>query len=164
MYIASMSQEIVEKKKQPLTELTEMQKRFCEYLIFNEGRTTHQDAALHAGYSPKRARIEASELLRLPYIQNYLAKRSAEVNRGFAVTKHNYVRRQQTLSQKLVDDGKIKDALGFETLIGKATGQFSETNYNVNINATDIKEREAEIKRPKERNEKRITDTKLIKE
>jgi hypothetical protein len=31
-------------------------------------------------------------------------------------------------------------------LIGKATGQFSETNYNVNINATDIKEREEEIK------------------
>ena len=32
-----MSQEIVEKKAQPLTDLTEMQKRFCEYLIFNEG-------------------------------------------------------------------------------------------------------------------------------
>ena len=68
------------------------------------------------------------------------------------------------LSQKLVDDGKIDKALGFETLIGKATGQFSETNYNVNINATDIKEREAEIKRLKELNEKRITDTKLLKE
>ena len=49
-------------------------------------------------------------------------------------------------------------------MIGKATGQFSETNYNVNINATDIKEREAEIKRLKELNEKRITDKKLIKE
>jgi phage terminase small subunit len=159
-----MSQEIVEKKAQPLTELTEMQKRFCEYLIFNEGRTTHQDAALYAGYSPKRAAVEASELLRNPKIQTYIAKRSADVNRSFAVTKHNYVRRQQVLSQKLVDDGKIKDALGFETLIGKATGQFSETNYNVNINATDIKEREAEIKRLKELNEKRITDTKLLKE
>ena len=99
-----------------------------------------------------------------PKIQSYLAKRSAEINRSYAVTKHNYVRRQQNLSQKLVDDGKIKDALGFETLIGKATGQFSETNYNVNINATDIKEREAEIKRLKELNEKRITETKLIKE
>ena len=159
-----MSQEVVEKKAQPLTDLTEMQRRFCEYLIFNEGRTTHQDAALHAGYSPQRARIEASELLRNPKIQTYLAKRSAEVNRAFAVTKHNYVRRQQNLSQKLVEDGKIKDALGFETLIGKATGQFSETNYNVNINATDIKEREAEIRRLRELNEKRITDIKFLKE
>ena len=159
-----MSQEIVEKKAKPLTELTEMQRRFCEYLIFNEGRTTFTEAARHAGYSPDRANREGSELMRNPKIQNYIAKRSADVNRAFAVTKHNYVRRQQNLSQKLVDDGKIKDALGYETLIGKATGQFSETNYNVNINATDIKEREAEIKRLKELNEKRITDTKLLKE
>ena len=159
-----MSQEIVEKKAQPVTELTEMQRRFCEYLIFNEGRTTHQDAAKAAGYRPNRCKQEAYDLLRNPKIQNYIAKRSAEVNRGFAVTKHNYVRRQQVLSQKLVDDNKIDKALGFETLIGKATGQFSETNYNVNINATDLKEREAEIKRLKELNEKRITDTKLIKE
>jgi len=159
-----MSQEIVKKKAQPVTDLTEMQRRFCEYLIFNEGRTTFTEAARHAGYSPDRANREGSELMRNPKIQNYIAKRSADVNRAFAVTKHNYVRRQQNLSQKLVDDGKIKDALGYETLIGKATGQFSETNYNVNINATDIKEREAEIKRLRELNEKRITDTKLIKE
>jgi len=159
-----MSQEIVEKKAQPLTDLTEMQRRFCEYLIFNEGRTTFAEAARHAGYSPDRANREGSELMRNPKIQRYIAKRSADVNRSFAVTKHNYVRRQQVLSQKLVDDGKIKDALGYETLIGKATGQFSETNYNVNINSTDIKEREEEIRRLKELNEKRITDTKLLKE
>jgi phage terminase small subunit len=42
--------------------LTEMQKRFAEYLVFNEGRTTGADAAIAAGYSEKRARVEASEL------------------------------------------------------------------------------------------------------
>ena len=157
-----MSQDIVEKKAQPLTNLTEMQRRFCEYLIFNEGRTTFTEAARHAGYSPDRANREGSELMKNPKIQNYIAKRSADVNRAFAVTKHNYVRRQQNLSQKLVDDGKIKDALGYETLIGKATGQFSETNVNLNINASDLKEREDEIKRLKELNEQRIADTKLI--
>ena len=31
--------------------LTEMQKRFAEYLVFNEGRTTGADAAIAAGYS-----------------------------------------------------------------------------------------------------------------
>ena len=35
--------------------LTEMQKRFAEYLVFNEGRTTGADAAIAAGYSEKRA-------------------------------------------------------------------------------------------------------------
>ena len=159
-----MSQEVVKKETKFPTDLTEQQRRFCEYLIFNEGRTTHQDAAVQAGYAPKHARQEAYRLMQNPKIQNYLARRSAEVNRSFAVTKHNYVRRQQNLSQRLVDDGKIDKALGFETLIGKATGQFSETNYNVNISATDLKEHEAEIKRLRELNEKRITDTKLIKE
>ncbi len=159
-----MSQEVVKKETKFPTDLTEQQRRFCEYLIFNEGRTTHQDAAVQAGYAPKHARQEAYRLMQNPKIQNYLARRSAEVNRSFAVTKHNYVRRQQVLSQKLVDDGKIDKALGFETLIGKATGQFSETNYNVNISATDLKEREAEIKRLRELNEKRIAETKLIKE
>ena len=159
-----MSQEVVKKETKFPTDLTEQQRRFCEYLIFNEGRTTHQDAAVQAGYAPKHARQEAYRLMQNPKIQNYLARRSAEVNRSFAVTKHNYVRRQQNLSQRLVDDGKIDKALGFETLIGKATGQFSETNYNVNISATDLKEREAEIKRLRELNEQRITDTKLIKE
>ena len=64
-----MSQEIVEKKAQPLTDLTEMQRRFCEYLIFNEGRTTFTEAAKHAGYSPDRANREGSELMKNPKIQ-----------------------------------------------------------------------------------------------
>ena len=42
--------------------ITEMQKRFAEYIVFNEGRTTGADAAIAAGYSEKRARVEASEL------------------------------------------------------------------------------------------------------
>ena len=162
-----MSKELVKKEATDIVEhdgLTTMQRRFCDYLIYHEGRTTQTEAAIQAGYAEKNARFEAHGLIKNPKIQNYIARRSAEVNRSFAVTKHNYVRRQQVLSQKLVDDGKIDKALGFETLIGKATGQFSETNYNVNISATDLKEREAEIKRLKELNEKRITDTKLIKE
>ena len=156
-----MSQEIVQKKAQPPMELTEMQKRFCEYLIFNEGRTTHQDAALHAGYSPQRARIEASELLKNPKIQNYIARRSAEVNRSFAVTKHNYVRRQQVLSQALVDQGKIEKALGFENLIGKATGQFVDIHLHGKINDLTKEEKLEEIKRLKTLQEERIQ---LIKE
>jgi hypothetical protein len=160
-----MSQEIVEKKaSHPSEGLTEMQRRFCEYLVFNEGRTTFTDAAKHAGYSPDRARIEGSELMKNPKIQKYIARRSAEVNRAFAVTKHNYVRRQQVLSQKLVDDGKIKDALGFETLIGKATGQFMDTHLHLKASDMDIKDKSEEIKRLRELNQQRLADTKLLKE
>ena len=75
-----MSRDIVKKKAAYPTELTEMQRRFCEYLIMNEGRTTRTEAAIHAGYEPKRARIEGSELMQNPKIQKYLQARSNEVN------------------------------------------------------------------------------------
>ena len=48
MYKASMSQEIVKKKADIPVDLTEMQRRFVDYLVYNEGRTTHTDAALKA--------------------------------------------------------------------------------------------------------------------
>ena len=45
--------------------LTEMQQRFAEFLVFGgpEGPMTQTEAALAAGYSPKRARQEGSELM-----------------------------------------------------------------------------------------------------
>ena len=44
--------------------LTEMQQRFAEFLVFGDenGPLTKTEAALRAGYSPKRARQEGSEL------------------------------------------------------------------------------------------------------
>ncbi len=150
MYKASMSQEIVKKKAAYPTELTEMQRRFCEYLIMNEGRTTRTEAAIQAGYEPKRARIEGSELMQNPKIQRYLQARSNEVNRSFTVTKNNYVRRQQVLSEKLVQQGKIDKALGFENLIGKATGQFMDIHIHGNLNDLTRAEKLEEIKRIKE--------------
>ena len=151
-----MSKEIVNKKAAHPQELTEMQRRFCEYLIMNEGRTTHQDAAIAAGYAPKNARFEAYGLMQNPKIQRYLAKRSNEVNRSFAVTKHNYVRRQQILSQKLVDEGKTEKAVGFENLIGKATGQFMDIHLHGKISDMTNEEKLEEIKRIKQIQSERV--------
>ncbi len=156
MYKASMSQEIVKKKAAYPTELTEMQRRFCEYLIMNEGRTTRTEAAIHAGYSAKSATQEAAGLMQNPKIQKYLQTRSNEVNRAFTVTKNNYVRRQQVLSQALVDAGKIKDAAPFEQLIGKATGQFVETHLHGNLNDMAKQEKLDEIKRLKTLQQERL--------
>ena len=151
-----MSKEIVNKKAAHPQELTEMQRRFCEYLIMNEGRTTHQDAAIAAGYAPKNARFEAYGLMQNPKIQRYLAKRSNEVNRSFAVTKHNYVRRQQILSQKLVEEGKTEKAGGFENLIGKATGQFIDIHLHGKISDMTNEEKLEEIKRIKQIQSERV--------
>ena len=151
-----MSQELVKKEPNFPTDLTEQQRRFCEYLIFNEGRTTHQDAAIAAGYAPKHARQEAYRLMQNSKIQSYLAKRSAEINRSYAVTKHNYVRRQQILSQKLVEEGKTEKAVGFENLIGKATGQFVDIHLHGKISDMTNEEKLEEIKRIKSIQSERI--------
>ena len=154
-----MTQEIVKKKAAYPQELTEMQRRFCEYLIMNEGRTTRREAAIHAGYSPKSATQEAAGLIQNPKIQNYILKRSNEVNRAFTVTKGNYVRRQQVLSQALVDQGKIEKALGFENLIGKATGQFIETHIHGKLSDLSKEEKLDRIKRLKSLQEERLKIT-----
>jgi len=125
----------------------------------NEGRTTRTEAAIHAGYSPNRASREGYELINNPKIQKYLQARANEVNRAFTVTKNNYVRRQQVLSQKLVDEGKVKDAAPFEQLIGKATGQFIETHLHGNLSDMAKEEKLEEIKRLKTLQEERLKIT-----
>tara|TARA_Y100000356_G_scaffold70220_1_gene57824 strand:- start:138 stop:533 length:396 start_codon:yes stop_codon:yes gene_type:complete len=122
----------------------------------NEGRTTRTEAAIHAGYSPKSARQEAAGLMQNPKILRYLQHRSNEVNRAFTVTKNNYVRRQQILSQKLVDEGKTEKAVGFENLIGKATGQFVDIHLHGKISDMTNEEKLEEIKRIRQIQDERV--------
>ena len=142
-----MSKELeVKKKLDIIMDLTPMQKKFVDYLVTFQGRTTKTKAALEAGYAEKYATQQAHILWNNPKVRRYYTFKEAEMNRSLVVTKENYVRHQQVLSGMLVDQNKIKDASVYESHIGKATGQFSETNYNVNINASDLKEKEREIK------------------
>ena len=51
--MAKNKQNLVKKKIDYLApiKITEMQRRFVDYLIYHEGRTTRRDAAIKAGYS-----------------------------------------------------------------------------------------------------------------
>ena len=68
------------------------------------------------------------------------------------------------LSQTLVDQGKIEKALGFENLIGKATGQFMDIHIHGNLNDITKAEKLEEIKRIKELQKDRLDATKQITE
>ena len=148
MYNASMKQEVVKKTSRYPTELTEMQRRFCEYLVMNEGRTTAKDAAIHAGYSPKNASQEAYGLQQNPQIQMYLTKRMNEVNKSFVVNRHNYLKRQINLS-KMVEDGHphAAKAAPFESHIAKAMGIFIDRKeiHTRDLTAEDKLERKEEL-------------------
>ena len=143
-----MKQEVAKKKSRYPIELTEMQRRFCEYLVMNEGRTTGKDAAIHAGYSPKSAAQEASNLQQEPKIQMYLTKRMNEVNKSFVVNRHNYLKRQINLS-KMVEDGHphAAKAAPFESHIAKAMGIFIARKevYTRDLTAEDKLERKEEL-------------------
>jgi len=148
MYNASMKQEVIQKKRGYPTELTEMQRRFCEYLVMNEGRTTAKDAAIAAGYSPKHAKEEAYGLQQNPKIQLYLTQRMNEVNKSFVVNRHNYLKRQINLS-KLVEEGHphAAKAAPFESHIAKAMGLFVDRKeiYTRDLTAEDKLQRKEEL-------------------
>ena len=143
-----MKQPAIKKKAGYPTELTEMQRRFCEYLVMNEGRTTGKDAAIAAGYAPARATGEASELQSDPKIQMYLTKRMNEVNKSFIVNRHNYLKRQINLS-KMVEDGHphAAKAAPFESHIAKAMGIFIDRKeiHTRDLTAEDKLERKEEL-------------------
>jgi phage terminase small subunit len=77
--------------------LTEMQQRFAELLVFGgpEGPMTQSEAAIAAGYSPKRARQEGSELC------NPRLSVNAEANRGKAAGLY--------IDRKIIKTGKLED-------------------------------------------------------
>ena len=76
--------------------LTEMQQRFAEFLysVDENGPMTQTEAAIAAGYSPKRARQEGSELTnpRLsPLVVKYIGELKEERLRKHEVTYEGHV-------------------------------------------------------------------------
>ena len=76
--------------------LTEMQMKFAELLVFGDtdGPITKTEAAIRAGYSPKQARQEGSELLnpRLsPLVVQYVGGLKEERMKKFEVTYETHI-------------------------------------------------------------------------
>ena len=107
--------------------LTEMQKRFAEYLVFNEGRTTGADAAIAAGYSEKRARVEASELQnpRLsPLVVQYIGSLREEKLKKYEVTYDRHVAELGKIREAALNKGAFSAATNAEKNRGMAAGLY----------------------------------------
>ena len=99
--------------------LTEMQKRFAEYIVFNEGRTTGADAAIAAGYSEKRARVEASELQnpRLsPLVVQYIGRLREERLKKYEVTYEGHVAELARIKNAALKKGSFSSAVNAEKI------------------------------------------------
>jgi len=132
--------------------LTEMQKRFAEYIVFNEGRTTGADAAIAAGYSEKRARVEASELQnpRLsPLVVQYIGALREEKLKKYEVTYDKHVAELGKIREAALNKGAFSAATNAEKNRGMAAGLYIDRKIIKTGKLEDLSEEELELKMKK---------------
>ena len=129
--------------------LTEMQKRFAEYIVFNEGRTTAREAAIEAGYSEKRASVEASELQnpRLsPLVVQYIGSLREEKLKKYAVTYDKHVAELGKIREAALNKGAFSAATNAEKNRGMAAGLYIDRKIIKTGKLEELSEAELELK------------------
>ena len=131
--------------------LTEMQQRFAEFLVFGgpDGPMTQTEAALAAGYSPKRARQEGSELCnpRLsPLVVKHIGELKEERLRKHEVTYEGHVAELATLREAALKKGSFSSAVNAEANRGKAAGLYIDRKIIKTGKLEDMSEQELEAK------------------
>tara|TARA_R100000655_G_scaffold15588_1_gene34523 strand:- start:3040 stop:3561 length:522 start_codon:yes stop_codon:yes gene_type:complete len=131
--------------------LTEMQMRFAEFLVFGDetGPLTQSEAAVKAGYSPKRARQEGSELCnpRLsPLVVKYIGELREERVRKHEVTYEGHVAELARLREAALKKGSFSSAVNAEANRGKAAGLYIDRKIIKTGKLEDMSEQELEAK------------------
>ncbi len=131
--------------------LTEMQQRFAEFLVFGgpEGPMTQTEAALAAGYSPKRARQEGSELCNpkhSPLVVKYIGQLKEERIRKHEVTYEGHIAELARLREAALKKGSFSSAVNAEANRGKAAGLYIDRKIIKTGKLEDLSEQELEAK------------------
>ena len=134
--------------------LTEMQKRFAEFVVFGgpDGPMSQSEAAIAAGYSEKRARAEGSELLnpRLsPLVVQYVDKLKQERMKKFEVTYEGHLAELARIKEAALKKGSFSSAVNAETNRGKAAGLYIDRKIIKTGKLEDLSEQELEAKMKK---------------
>ena len=109
--------------------LTDMQKRFVEFLVFGgpEGPVSKTEAALLAGYSPKRAMVEGSELTnprQNPLVVAYKAKLTEDRLQKHHVTYDKHLAELDRIKTLALKKNSFSAAGNMEVARGKAAGLY----------------------------------------
>ena len=131
--------------------LTEMQMRFAEFLVFGgpDGPMTQTEAALAAGYSPKRARQEGSELCNpklSPLVVKHIGQLKEERLRKHEVTYEGHVAELARLREAALKKGSFSSAVNAEANRGKAAGLYIDRKIIKTGKLEDMSEQELEAK------------------
>ena len=131
--------------------LTEMQQRFAEFLVFGgpDGPMTQTEAAIAAGYSPKPARQEGSELCN-PKLSPLVVKRIGELReerlKKHEVTYEGHVAELARLREAALKKGSFSSAVNAEANRGKAAGLYIDRKIIKTGKLEDMSEQELELK------------------
>jgi hypothetical protein len=131
--------------------LTEMQKRFAEFIIFGgaDGPVSQGEAAKLAGYSHKRCRQEGSELMnpRLsPLVVRYIGQLREERLRKHAVTYDGHVAELDRIKNLALKKGSFSSAVNAETNRGKAAGLYIDRKIIKHGKLEELTEEQLEAK------------------
>lgn len=129
--------------------LTEMQQKFAELLVFNEGRKTPTECAIEAGYDKDSAHVRASELRnpnKYPGVVKYTGELREELQKKYEITFEKHVAELAKLRDSSRDKGAWSAAINAEVARGKAAGLYVEQKIIRTGKLEDMTEKELELK------------------
>jgi len=138
--------------------LTEQQKKFCELLVYNEGRKTPTECALEAGYAEGSAHVRASELRnpnKFPLVVKHIGELRTEVQKKYEVTFEKHITELGRIRQEALAKGAFSAATNAEVARGKAAGLYIEQKISLTgkIEDLSIEQLEAKMKKIYEDNQ-----------
>ena len=109
--------------------LTEQQKKFCELLVYNEGRKTPTECAKEAGYAEGSCHVRASELRnpnKFPLVVKYIGELRSEIQKKYEVSFERHITELGRIRQEALAKGAFSAATNAEVARGKAAGLYIE--------------------------------------
>ena len=132
--------------------LTEQQKKFCELLVYNEGRKTPTECALEAGYAEGSAHVRASELRnpnKFPLVVKHIGELRTEVQKKYEVTFEKHITELGRIRQEALAKGAFSAATNAEVARGKAAGLYIEQKISLTGKIEDLSIGQLEAKMKK---------------
>jgi phage terminase small subunit len=127
--------------------LTEMQRKFAQELVSNEGRKYAYQCAMDAGYSADRSRVTAAELVnprKFPLVVSYIGELRQEYQKKYAVTFERHITELGKIRQDALKKGAWSAAVNAEVARGKAAGLYIEQKIIRTGKLDDLSEEELE--------------------
>jgi len=129
--------------------LTDIQRKFAELYVYNEGRKSPYEAAVEAGYATDSARVRASELRnvrRYPLVVKYIGELREEIQQKYEITFEKHIRELARLREEALKKGSFSSAVNAEVARGKAGGLYIEQKIIKTGKLEDMSEQELETR------------------